>query len=579
MKTDILKSTLLSGFFLLFFIVYNIIISSFFFIFKISISKYYVLLALVLSIVSTIFLLKKEKLLSLHKFYSVIISIILPIVIIFISFFLNGKIIDFSYDGNTYHKTTIGLLKNGWNPIYEQAEDFDNASDVGQVYIDGTYNVYWVNHYAMASHIYQANIYAFTNNIECGKSINTLSIIILFLILFSFMALKFNKLVFPFLFGICAITYSVVSAQFLTTYIDLLNYIYLTLLLISLFMLEFSGSQNKNLGFILYFLCLLMTINIKFTTFAYAGIFCLVYYIYVIIRVRKKKLDSQYLKRFTGLSIVGVIVGVLVIGIIYPKNIITNGHPFYPLFGEGKIDIITKQQPANFVNKSSIEKYFISMFSQVENIYDVSGKKATLKIPFTIHQNEYEHIKTTDARMSGNGVLFSGIFIISLLIIVLLSRNVYKNNKELFIMTTIILATTCSLIVLFSESWWARYFPETYYFVLISLLYLYLNKNVIIKRTSYLLIFIILLNNFITFKESVKFSYDLNYNANFEYQNMLQLASGKTIDIATTVYIGAYYDIFHDLENYNYKIIPHEDNLSDYNYLLSGLMYYKIESE
>lgn len=579
MKTDILKSTLLSGFFLLFFIVYNIIISSFFFIFKISISKYYVLLALALSIVSTTFLLKKEKLLSLHKFYYVIISIVLPIVIIFISFFLNGKIIDFSYDGNAYHKTTIGLLKNGWNPIYEKAEEFDNASEIDQVYIDGTKNVNWVNHYAMASHIYQANIYAFTNNIECGKSINTLSIIILFLILFSFMALKLNKLLFPFLFGICAITYSVVSAQFLTTYIDLLNYIYLTLLLISLFMLEFPNSQNKHLGFILYFLCLLMTINIKFNTFAYAGIFCLVYYIYVIIRVRKKKLDSQYFKRFTGLSIVGVIVGVLVIGIIYPKNTITNGHPFYPLFGEGKIDIITKEQPANFVNKSSIEKYFISMFSQVENIHDASGKKATLKIPFTIHQNEYEHIKTTDARMSGNGVLFSGIFIISLLIIVLLSRNTYKNHKEVFIMTTIILATTCSLIVLFSESWWARYFPVTYYFVLISLLYLYLNKNVVIKRTSYLLIFIILINNFITFKESVKYSYDLNYNANFEYQNMLQQASGKTIDITTPIYIGAYYDIYHDLKNYNYKIIPHEDNLSDYNYLLSGLMYYKIESE
>ena len=88
-----------------------------------------------------------------------------------------------------------------------------------------------------------------------------------------------------------------------------------------------------------------------------------------------------------------------------------------------------------------------------------------------------------------------------------------------------------------------------------------------------------MINNFITFKESVKYSYDLNYNANFEYQNMLQQASGKTIDITTPIYIGAYYDIYHDLENYNYKIIPHEDNLSDYNYLLSGLMYYKIESE
>ena len=27
------------------------------------------------------------------------------------------------HDSNTYHKTAIGALKNGWNPVYENIED------------------------------------------------------------------------------------------------------------------------------------------------------------------------------------------------------------------------------------------------------------------------------------------------------------------------------------------------------------------------------------------------------------------------------------------------------------------------
>ena len=39
--------------------------------------------------------------------------------IVFICAVVSVNVYDFSYDGNTYHKTTIGLLKNGWNPIYQ----------------------------------------------------------------------------------------------------------------------------------------------------------------------------------------------------------------------------------------------------------------------------------------------------------------------------------------------------------------------------------------------------------------------------------------------------------------------------
>ena len=60
MKEKILKSMLLSGMEILLFIVINILISSLMFIFKVSISKYYVIISLILSIIITLFLWKRE---------------------------------------------------------------------------------------------------------------------------------------------------------------------------------------------------------------------------------------------------------------------------------------------------------------------------------------------------------------------------------------------------------------------------------------------------------------------------------------------------------------------------------------
>ena len=277
MKEKVLKSIFLSGIVILLFIVINILISSLMFIFKVSISKYYAIISLFFSIGIVLLLAKKEGLLSKKNIIYSALYILLPIVLIFVSIYVNGKVIDTSYDGNAYQKAAIGLLKNGWNPVYESSEEFDDKSD-NSVFLTESGHSIWIDHYARASHTYQANIYALTENIESGKSINTLSIISLFLITFSLLALHLKKIVFPLFFAICAITSSVVCAQFLTNYIDILTYIYLLLLIVTFFYLEYS--DNKVNGFILYFVCLLMLINIKFNAFAFAGLYCLGYYIY-----------------------------------------------------------------------------------------------------------------------------------------------------------------------------------------------------------------------------------------------------------------------------------------------------------
>lgn len=586
MRTEVKKSLLLSGIFLLLFIVFNILISNALFIVKIEITKYNMIVSLLLCIFILLWVLKKFNLLSLKKFYNIIIALILPIALIVGSLFVNSKIMDFTFDGNTYHKATIGLLKEGWNPLYETAAEFDNGRE-NKIYIENSsselWTELWTDCYARATHVYQANAYALTNNIESGKSINTLSIIALFLIIFSYLALRFKKIVFPFIFALCCITYSVVSAQYLTVYIDFFVYIYLLLLLFSFFVIEFRRNEKElNFGLLIYSLALLMLINIKFNSFAYAGIFCLGYYFYYIYKlIKKREKEQKFFVKFTTISAINVIVGVFIIGLsVYPKNFIEYGNPFYPLYGENKVDIITENQPAEFENLPAIEKYTRAMFSKTENMAKASGRETEYKIPFAVSKDEMNYIRMTDTRISGTGVLFSGIFIISLILLILTSIKMYHYNKKIFIMASIPLAITFLMIFLLSESWWARYFPQTYFIVLIVIFYLYLLKGKFYKVLLVVLFILVLANNGITLFKATEYSYDQNKLANNEFRLLEENVdpNNQFIVLQAPVFIGSLYDIYDNLPNYKFQLVPPEEKIDLSNTLMNGLVLWKWQN-
>ena len=586
MRTEVKKSLLLSGIFLLLFIVFNILISNALFIVKIEITKYNMIVSLLLCIFILLWVLKKFNLLSLKKFYNIIIALILPIALIVGSLFVNSKIMDFTFDGNTYHKATIGLLKEGWNPLYETAAEFDNGRE-NKIYIENSsselWTELWTDCYARATHVYQANAYALTNNIESGKSINTLSIIALFLIIFSYLALRFKKIVFPFIFALCCITYSVVSAQYLTVYIDFFVYIYLLFLLFSFFVIEFRRNEKElNFGLLIYSLALLMLINIKFNSFAYAGIFCLGYYFYYIYKlIKKREKEQKFFVKFTTISAINVIVGVFIIGLsVYPKNFIEYGNPFYPLYGENKVDIITENQPAEFENLPAIEKYTRAMFSKTENMAKASGRETEYKIPFAVSKDEMNYIRMSDTRISGNGVLFSGIFIISLILLILTSIKMYHYNKKIFIMASIPLAITFLMIFLLSESWWARYFPQTYFIVLIVIFYLYLLKGKFYKVLLVVLFILVLANNGITLFKATEYSYDQNKLANNEFRLLEENVdpNNQFIVLQAPVFIGSLYDIYDNLPNYKFQLVPPEEKIDLSNTLMNGLVLWKWQN-
>lgn len=546
--TKMYKLIFLSAFFLLSFIFYNILISTIFFIFKVSIQSSFLIISLLLSICTMLFLLKKKELLKEKKevILNTFVSIILPILIIFISIFVNGKVYDYTWDGNSYQKATTGMLAIGWNPLYEELEDFDDNSKE-QINIGDESPIY-INNYPKASNIFAANVYKFTGNVETGKSLNTITIMMLFLFTFSFLLYKNKSLSFSLIFSICVVTYPVICAQFLTNYIDLLVYAFLYLTIFSFFIFEeenFIFSKEDNL--LLFFMFLTISINIKTSLFGYVGLFCLAYYIWYFYRFLKGDLEKKFFRDFTITAIVSVLVGVFVIGLsVYPKNLLDHGHPFYPLMGEGAVEIMEQNQPRNFKEKPAFEKFLISFFSQVDDIISDSDEKIKFKIPFTVHKDELVHVGLPDLRLSGNGIFFSGIFLASVIVLVIFVKDLYNENSRKCILFLIPMSVTLLMIFFLQEAWWARYFPQLYIFVLFALILLNENcKSKVAVAIKWSFIAVLLLNNLSTFAVAVKSSYDNNVTCNVEFQKYesLNLSEKAKLTVYANSYHGAKFNI------------------------------------
>lgn len=454
------KKMYLFGITLIIFIFNNLLISSLLFLLNISISYINVILSFLLTILIYILIMKKEN----YHFKEQLISISLFIIIIITSIFISGQIYDTTYDGNTYHKTAVGQLKSGWNPVYETIEEF-NDNDNNELKLTNNFDI-WNDHYAKGYWIYAANIYSLTNNIETGKSIYLITIIGSILICYSYLNLKFKKsisLIISLLLSLNPIT----LCQFSTFYNDGLLGNFLILMIFSLTLILENKNELKKYHYLLYLLTLIILINIKFTGFAYAGIYSLCYYLYILFNKSHRKI---HLKNITIIGVIGVIIGVFLIGLsTYPKNIKTNNHPFYPLYGENKVDIMSENTPNILLNKNRFEKFFISNFSKTYNDLGINITDYKLKIPFTISLEELKYFIGPDIRLGGFGVLFSGILLLSIILLIYSifkqKSNILKNIKYL-----IPIFASLILIIILEDTWWARYLPQFYLLPIISLI-------------------------------------------------------------------------------------------------------------
>lgn len=481
----------LTGVLLLLFLALDILVAAIFLLIGISINQWVLIIAIVLTIVAGRYLCVKKGDFDKKEF---IAACSIALIIVLSSCWISGKYYDNSYDGNAYHKLAIGNLKNTWNPIYESANDFFERTNLE---MNGSTQATWLDHYAKATWMYGASIYAITDNIETGKSINYIFVFILFFLFNDYLLKKRFKMWQSFLISACCSFNPIVIVQIMTFYVD--GTLGLSLFVVILALVTLSDRQyhrSKCLQWLILGTGILICGNIKFTGLIYAGFFCVAFYIgkLIYIYLNQKEKFVKILKHDTLYYFVVLIITVGIVGSnSYMKNLIDHRNPFYPLMGNEKVDIISGFQPDEFQTMNPYKKFVLTLFSYTEN---VSKEPISLKVPFTTKPSEFEMF-TPDIRRGGWGPYFSGIFLISIVICTIELIILWKKNKGWFVRGIQILIPSLMIIGLADGSWWARYSPYVYLLPIAAMIILfdYANKHHIIAGNIISLIFSVLLIN------------------------------------------------------------------------------------
>lgn len=394
-------------------------------------------------------------------------SILISIGVLVISVVLANAIYDTSWDGQFYHQEAVYQLKNGWNPFHQPLPDSVNRA-------------IWINHYPKGAEIPQAAIYAITNKIETGKATNFILFAAAFFLILSFLLSHHRFSIKKSVFISSLITLNpIIINQWFTYYVDGQMACLLVCLVIAFISLtEFFNKYY----FILLVSVLICALNIKFTAIAYVGIFTLSFFIYLL----WNKKYQLFRKLLFPLAFT-IAIGVFLVGYNpYVTNTIKYEHPFHPLMGKQKVNIMKGNFPIGFAEKNRFEKFFVSFFSHTDNAGSWEGTVRTprLKLPFTLSGLDINFAWVEDARIAGFGPFFSGIAISSVLLLLLLFR--FKNKSESKNILFLIGSLFASIIIM-PEAWWARYVPQFWFIPLIILIW---SENVRSKWINFLRVFL-----------------------------------------------------------------------------------------
>jgi hypothetical protein len=417
--------------------------------------------AVILTGVITYFIMYNQQLENPREI--LVFSAFSALVVIGISVLVAGFFYDVTYDGQAYHQETLIQLKNGWNPYYQTLPESVNQA-------------LYINHYAKGAEITQSTIYVFSNRIETGKATNLILLAGSFLITLSLILqlgitnLK-KSVVLSLLLAFNPITFN----QLLTYYVDG----QLATLLLCFFVAGILViRQPKTAHLTLLAAVIIIGVNIKFTAVVYVALFTLALLGWLL-------LDKQIakFKRIFFTSLAAGLFGLLIGFNPYVTNTVQYQHPFYPLMGKNKIDIISYNLPSGLEGKSMLNKFLLSNFSHTDNIPPYQDKKPELKLPFTFNKTDIGNAWQVDTRIGGFGPMFSGILLLSGLILILFLFCGAKRSIQKLLYFLLVIAVS---VIIIPESWWARYIPQLWFFPLILLLVSESSrqKSLVVLRTA-----------------------------------------------------------------------------------------------
>jgi len=395
-----------------------------------------------------------------YKYKCNINSIIIFFGLISIAATISYYIYDLSYDGTSYHADAILSLMHGVNPIYQKLHGFDDL---------------WTNHYPKAIWYFCAVVAHFSGNYNIGKIYNYLLIYAVAAYMFSFLKQRGFTSINAVFIALATALSPVAIAQINSFYADGAVCSLTTLAIFSGVACVFA---KRKIDYIIFVMSSCLLINIKFTGAASVGIILITIAIWQIrhcetflrkswqsLSLSKPEIATPSLKarndeiyKFIISAAAICIIGGLIMGFNpYVSNYIEEGHPFFPLFGKHKVDILKEggQNPYSYNTKNTtrIGQILASVFSETRNMYKGHTAEPILKVPFTITYDQIDDLSYTDTRIAGWGVFLGGILLISFALY-LFSKG--WQDKQVSLLLIITIAT----ILINPGAWWARYAPQ-----------------------------------------------------------------------------------------------------------------------
>ena len=430
--------------------------------------------------------------------------------------------VDLSWDGNTYHKTTAGMLKEGWNPIYAVFDDLANRSGL----FSQTKWPTWFDAYPKASPIIGACLYALTGNIESGKLFTLMTCIsgsmICYALCTNFVYVINKKLLF------CLVLLLFFNPISITQMVTYYNDAFLWSLLFITFFCCLSLSYPlktlpKNKLWLTIFMCIGIGLNLKFSALLYFAIVCFFFFVFWIYRCVIEK-NYIFATRITLFFVASLVFALIFLGSTsYIKNQVLHNNPLYTVIGENKTEVVDLQTPKSIQSMSHIERFGVSLFSVSSNY---RGESYDLKVPFTIRKSEASE-KWIETRLGGWGVLFSGTIVFSLIGGLLLC--IRKKGMVRLTGTFLILMSFVPPFII-PGLFWARHWMVLFIIPVLVSIFLFENDKLWSKLLGALIVVSLTVNNFLPLNQLIN-TLSISQKARMEYLNLANISNTKALEI------------------------------------------------
>lgn len=409
---------------------------------------------------------------------AIIVGICAAIIIALTIFW--GLTFDTTYDGNGYRKIMVGLLRDGWNPVYQFPFDFNLSNpflskNIGQY--GGTSQWFWIDVYPKAPAVIGACIYILTNNLESGKMFSSLTMVLLFAFYYDYLKARWLSRIQSILIASIIALNPVALSQSRSFYTDAaLGNMTMILLLMIVIFFDHAYKVNKNRIFMCIGMIVIWSINIKFNGLLSAGLFCVLFFVVYCIRNRNHQIDAWTKYRvfgfLAGSGLMSIFLGISP----YLTNPIRVGE-FLPGI-TGNAPPATGNFAVSTEGLNNIQKFFANIFSRMGDYWTQTA--LPLKMPFTIAEGEIEWYYVVPPHFGTFGMFFSGLLIVCFIIFIIILWNERQTivSSQLYIISLFfIVVSTIQCILTPMAIGGLRYVSYFYLFIPYTLILFCIWRN------------------------------------------------------------------------------------------------------